>query len=59
MKIKKEIANTTKLDWWDTISKEEKDLFEEGLRDLKKGKVKKHEEVMAKYLNRQIKLLFK
>jgi predicted transcriptional regulator len=48
-KSKKEKANTAKLDWWDIISNEEKGLFEEGLKDMKKGKVKKHEEVMGKY----------
>jgi hypothetical protein len=47
--VGKEIENGAKLDWWDGISKEEKDLFEEGLRDLKQGKVKKHKEVMGKY----------
>jgi hypothetical protein len=47
--IKAEYSN----DWWDQISKEEKDAIQQGLLDIEAGNVKTHEEVKqiyAKYL---------
>lgn len=36
----------SKIDWWDTISDEEKNAVEEGLEDIKNGNVLTHEQVM-------------
>jgi predicted transcriptional regulator len=33
-------------DWWDSISKREKAAIEEGLRDIKEGRVFSHSKVM-------------
>jgi len=36
-------------DWWDTISEEEREEIEQGLREADKGEVTPHEEVIKKY----------
>ncbi len=36
-------------DWWDQLSKEEKEEIEEGLAQADRGEVVSHKEVMAKY----------
>lgn len=36
-------------DWWDTISSKEKTAIEEGLQDIREGRIISHEEVMKKY----------
>ena len=37
------------IDWWDTISDEERAEIEQGLAEADRGEVIPHEEVMAKY----------
>jgi len=37
------------IDWWDTISDEEKAEIEEGIAQLDRGESIPHEQVMAKY----------
>jgi predicted transcriptional regulator len=39
----------TKIDWWDTISQEEREEIEQGLSEADRGEVTPHEEVMKKY----------
>jgi predicted transcriptional regulator len=39
----------TKADWWDTISKEEREEIEQGLSEAEKEEITPHEEVMKKY----------
>ncbi len=41
--------STKKLDWWDTISKEERQSIERGLEDSKNGRTTPHSEVRKKY----------
>jgi predicted transcriptional regulator len=36
-------------DWWDTISEEEREEIEQGLREADKGEVTPHEEVIKKH----------
>lgn len=36
-------------DWWDTISEEEREEIEQGLKEADKGEVTPHEEVIKKY----------
>ena len=38
-----------KVDWWDTISDEERAEIEQGLAEADRGELIPHEEVMAKY----------
>ena len=47
--IKAEYSN----DWWDQISKEEKEDIQQGLHDIENGNVKTHaevKEIYAKYI---------
>ena len=37
------------VDWWDTISEEERAEIEQGLAEADRGELIPHEEVMAKY----------
>ncbi len=37
------------MDWWDTISREEKEEIEMGLKQAENNDFVNHEEVMAKY----------
>ncbi|MCF8233051.1 MAG: hypothetical protein K9J27_12790 [Bacteroidales bacterium] len=39
----------TQTDWWDTISEEERQEIEQGLKEAERGEVTGHEEVMKKY----------
>lgn len=41
--------NPSKTDWWDDISELEKNAIEEGLADIKAGKLKSHEEARRLY----------
>ncbi len=36
-------------DWWDSLSEKHKKGIEQGLKDIKEGRVVPHEEVMRKY----------
>lgn len=36
-------------DWWDEISDEEKAAIEEGLKDIREGRVVPHEELKKRY----------
>ena len=38
-----------KIDWWDEISSEEKNAIDNGLADIKAGRVKPHEDVKKIY----------
>jgi predicted transcriptional regulator len=52
MEVIKEFINLKKskeVDWWDTISAEERAEIAEGIAQAEKGEVIPHEEVMAKY----------
>jgi hypothetical protein len=40
---------TKQVDWWDTISDEERAEIEQGIAEADRGEVIPHEEVMAKY----------
>lgn len=44
-------AKTTRqqVDWWDTISEEERAEIEQGIAEADRGELIPHEEVMAKY----------
>jgi hypothetical protein len=41
--------STKKIDWWDTISVEERQSIERGLEDSKNGRTIPHSEVRKKY----------
>jgi len=45
----KELSAIKQLDWWDTISEEERKSIEKGLEDSKNGKVTPYSEVKKKY----------
>ena len=50
LKLKKmKDQSIKKLDWWDTISKEERQSIEKGLEDSKNGRTTPHSEVRKKY----------
>lgn len=53
MKIVKPTISPLKLqgesDWWNTLSDEQKNSIERGLKDLKKGRVKPSREVWKKF----------
>jgi len=42
----------TKVDWWTTISKAEKKAIDEGLDDIKNGRVLSHQQVMQEFNSR-------
>jgi hypothetical protein len=44
-----DIPQTSKLDWWDQISQEEKESISRGLDDLQQGKVHSHDLIIKKY----------
>ena len=46
-----DIPNTSKSDWWDKITKEEKDSINQGLNDLQQGKLYPHDQIRKKYEN--------
>ncbi len=37
------------LDWWDTLTNEEKSAIDKGIEDAKAGRVTPHEEVRKRY----------
>ena len=41
--------STKKIDWWDTLSIEERQSIERGLEDSKNGRTMPHSEVRKKY----------
>jgi len=41
--------STKKVDWWDTISAEERRSIERGLEDSENGRITPHSEVRKKY----------
>ncbi len=44
--------NKNGLDWWDTLTQEQKTELEQALRDLDSGKAVSHKTVMQKYKGR-------
>ena len=42
-------SNTSKKDWWDDLTEEQKKGIERGLKDIEEGRVVSHEEVKKKY----------
>jgi len=49
-KLKKfQAENSLSADWWDYISKEEKESIERGLKDIQDGKVHSHQTVRKTY----------
>jgi len=42
----------TKIDWWTSISKAEQDAIDEGLQDIKTGKVLSHKRVIQEFNKR-------
>jgi hypothetical protein len=44
-----EIPKRSEYDWWDTLSKEEQNSIEQGLSDLKNGKIHFHDQIRKKY----------
>ena len=45
----KMLKNSSKTDWWDQISDEEKNAIDKGLADVKANRVKSHKEVKKLY----------
>ncbi|MCX2679418.1 hypothetical protein OOZ15_05635 [Galbibacter sp. EGI 63066] len=43
----KYLRDSTSKDWWDELSKEEKEGIQQGLKDIEEGRVRSHEEVMS------------
>jgi len=41
--------HTSRSDWWDQITQEEKDSVNRGLNDLQQGKVYSHDQIRKKY----------
>jgi len=41
--------HTSKSDWWNQITQEEKDSVNRGLNDLQQGKVYSHDQIRKKY----------
>ena len=48
------IFTKNKADWWETISDEEKNAIEEGLDDIRNGRVIPHAEVMQEIKFREL-----
>jgi predicted transcriptional regulator len=44
-----DLKKAKEVDWWDTISEEERAEIEEGLAQADRGEVVPHDEVMSKY----------
>jgi len=47
--IKTLISRKEESDWWDEISDAEKELIEEGLKDIEAGRVISHEDFLKSY----------
>ncbi len=48
----KSVREETSKDWWDDLSKEEKEGIEQGLKDVEEGRVYPHEQVMSEFKKR-------
>lgn len=48
-RLKMLMDHPDKTDWWDDISEDEKNAIEEGLTDIKAGRLKSHVEVSKLY----------
>lgn len=48
LKIVKD-SKTSKNDWWDDLTEEQKQGIQRGLKDIEEGRVVSHEEVKRKY----------
>ncbi len=48
LKIVKD-SKTSKNDWWDDLTEEQKQGIQKGLKDIEEGRVVSHEEVKRKY----------
>ena len=48
----KSVREETSKDWWDDLSKEEKEGIEQGLKDVEGGRVYPHEQVMSEFKKR-------
>ncbi len=44
-------SNKAKSTWWNRISRQEKNYIDEGLADIKAGRVKSHDEAKKLYAN--------
>jgi hypothetical protein len=44
-----DIPNSSKSDWWDQITPDEKESINRGLDDLQQGKVIPHDQIRKKY----------
>jgi hypothetical protein len=44
-----DLPKTSKKDWWDQITQEEKESINRGLNDLHQGKVYSHDQIRKKY----------
>jgi hypothetical protein len=44
-----DIPRSSKTDWWDQITQEEKESINRGLDDLQNGKVHSHDQIRKKY----------
>jgi hypothetical protein len=44
-----DIPHTSKSDWWNQITQEEKESINRGLNDLEQGKVYSHDQIRKKY----------
>lgn len=51
IEIEKLLLNT-KIDWWSSISKAEQNAIDEGINDIKAGKVLSHQQVIQEFNNR-------
>lgn len=48
----KSVREETSKDWWDDLSKEEKEGIEQGLKDVEEGRVYPHKQVMSELKKR-------
>ena len=48
LKIVKD-SKTSKNDWWDDLTEEQKQGIQRGLKDIEEGRIVSHEEVKRKY----------
>jgi hypothetical protein len=44
-----DIPHTSKSEWWNQITREEKESINRGLNDLEQGKVYSHDQIRKKY----------
>ncbi len=48
----KTVREEASKDWWNELSQEEREGIEQGLQDVKEGRIHSHEEVMAEFKKR-------